>query len=113
MPRQKKEINVEIGARIKQMRNIRDLSRDELANLSGYSANFVQEVEQGRSGLSSESLRAFSIALKTSADNLLFGDRSEDFSYILEKLKAVPPEKREHILKIIEEAIACTEDPKT
>lgn len=109
MPRQKKEINIEIGARIKQMRNVRKLSREDLASLSGYSAHFVQEVERGRSGLSSESLRAFSIALKTSADNLLFGDRSEDFSYILERLKAVPPEKREHIVKIIKEAVACTQ----
>ena len=109
MPRQKKEINIEIGARIKQIRNMRKLSREELASLSGYSTNFIQEVERGRSGLSSESLRAFSIALKTSADNLLFGDQSENFSYISEKLKAVPPEKREHILKIIEEAIACAQ----
>ncbi len=109
MPRQKKEINIEIGARIKQMRNARKLSREDLAGLSGYSAHFVQEVERGRSGLSSESLRAFSIALKTSADNLLFDNRPEDFSYILEKLKSVPPEKREHIIKIIEEAIACTQ----
>lgn len=105
MPRPKKDINVEIGARIKQLRNARKLSRENLAELSGYSANFIQEVERGRSGLSSESIRAFSVALKTSADNLLFGDRTEDFSYILEKLKTVPTEKRDHIIRIIEEAI--------
>lgn len=105
MPRPKKDINIEIGARIKQLRNAQKLSREKLAELSGYSANFIQEVERGRSGLSSESIRAISQALKTSADHLLFGDRAEDFSYILEKLKTVPPEKREHIIKIIEEAI--------
>lgn len=109
MPRQKKQINIEIGARVKEMRNAQNLSRDNLAELSGYSANFIQEVERGRSGLSSESIRALSVALKTSADHLLFGDRSEDFSYILEKLKTVPLEKRGHILKIIEEAIACAQ----
>ena len=109
MPRRKKEINAEIGARIRELRIARKMSRDELAGFSGYSANFIQEVERGRSGLSSESLRAFSAALNTSADQLLFGSRSEDFSFVLEKLKAVPPEKRAHILKIIEEAIACAQ----
>ena len=88
---------------------MRKLSREELATLSGYSANFIQEVERGRSGLSSESIRAFSVALKTSTDYLLFGSQSEDYSYILERLKTVPPNKREHILRIIEEAIACTQ----
>ncbi len=105
MPRPKKEINIEIGARIKQLRNAQKLSRENLAELSGYSANFIQEVERGRSGLSSESIRALAVALKTSADNLLFGDRTEDFTYILEKLKTVPTEKRTHIIRIIEEAI--------
>lgn len=109
MPRQKKEINVEIGARVRELRDAQKLSREELAALAGYSANFIQEVERGRSGLSSESLRALSVALKTSADQLLFGTQTEDFSYILERLKAVPPEKREHILRIIEEAIMCTQ----
>lgn len=109
MARQKKQINIEIGTRIKEIRSAQKLSRESLAQLSGYSANFIQEVERGRSGLSSESIRALSAALKISADHLLFGDQTGEFSYILEKLKAVPPEKRKHILKIIEESIACTQ----
>ena len=68
MPRELKNINIEIGARIKQQRINQSLTREQLADLSGYSANFIQEVERGRSGLSSESMRAFSIALKISAD---------------------------------------------
>ena len=63
MPRTKKDINVEIGARIKEKRLALKLTRDELAQLSGYTANFIQEVERGRSGLSSESIRALSMAL--------------------------------------------------
>jgi len=105
MPRPKKDINVEIGARIKQLRSAQKLSRENLAELSGYSANFIQEVERGRSGLSSESIRAISLALKTSADHLLLGNQTEDFSYIMERLKKVPPEKREHIIRIIEAAV--------
>ena len=49
------------------------------------------------------------MALKVSADSLLFGDASEEFAYIAQKLKEVPPQKREHIIRMIEEAIACTQ----
>lgn len=109
MPRVKKDINVEIGARIKEKRLALKLTREELAQLSGYTANFIQEVERGRSGLSSESIRALSMALKVSADTLLFGDTPEEFAYISQRLKSVPLQKREHIIRIIEEAIACTQ----
>ncbi len=108
MPRELKDINVEIGARIKETRKAQKLTREQLAELSGYSANFIQEVERGRSGLSSESIRFFSMALKISADTLLFGNAPEGFEYIIPKLKTVPPEKLDHILRILEEAIECT-----
>lgn len=107
MPRELKNINVEIGARIKENRTAQKLTREQLAELSGYSANFIQEVERGRSGLSSESIRAFSVALKISADTLLFGETPEGFEYIIQKLKTVPPQKLDHVVRILEEAIEC------
>lgn len=109
MPRPMKDVNIEVGARIKEKRLAQKLTREDLAQLSGYTANFIQEVERGRSGLSSESVRALSIALRVSADTLLFGEASEEYAYLSQKLKAVSPQKRKHILKIIEEAIQCTQ----
>ena len=55
MARNIKDINVEIGARVKQLRVDRKLTCEEFGKLSGYTASFIQEVERGRSGLSSES----------------------------------------------------------
>lgn len=109
MARPIKDINIEIGARIKQQRKMQNLSRERLAELSGYSINFIQEVERGRSGLSSESIRALSVALKTSADSLLFGNDAEDVSYIARLFATVPPDKRKHIIRIIEEAVECAQ----
>ena len=109
MSRPMKDINIEVGARIKEKRLAQKLTREELAQLSGYTANFIQEVERGRSGLSSESIRALSMALRVSADTLLFGEAQEEYTYLAQKLKSVSPQKRKHILKIIEEAIACTQ----
>ena len=56
MPRTLKDINIEVGARIKEKRLAQKLTREDLAHLSGYTANFIQEVERGRSGLSSDSM---------------------------------------------------------
>lgn len=109
MPRTLKDINIEVGARIKEKRLAQKLTREDLARLSGYTANFIQEVERGRSGLSSESIRALSTALKVSADALLFGETPEEFAHISQQLQAVPPQKRQHIIKILEEAIACSQ----
>lgn len=109
MPRTLKDINVEVGARIKEKRLAQKLTREDLAQLSGYTANFIQEVERGRSGLSSESIRALSLALRVSADTLLFGETPEEFSFIVQNLKKIPPQKRAHVLKIIEEAVICTQ----
>jgi len=109
MQRTLKDINIEVGARIKEKRLAQKLTREDLARLSGYTANFIQEVERGRSGLSSESIRALSMALKVSADTLLFGEAPEEFAHISQKLKSVPSQKREHVVRIIEDVIACTQ----
>ena len=95
MPRALKNINLEVGARIKRQRLAQKLTREQL------------EVERGRSGLSSESIRAFSIALKISCDYLLFGDMSEGYGYLLSKLDAIPQAKRKYVIEIIEAAIQC------
>ena len=109
MSRIPKSINIEVGRRIKQRRQEQKLTREQLAELSGYSANFIQEVERGRSGLSSESIRAFSLALKVTSDYLLFGEKANDFDYLFARLGQLAKEKRKYVLKILEAAIDCAE----
>lgn len=107
MPRTVKNINIEVGGRIKEQRLALDLTCEQLAHLTGYGTNFVQEVERGRSGLSSESICAFSAALKVSTDSLLFGCPSESFEYLFNKLNTIPKEKQKYVIAIIEAAIDC------
>lgn len=108
MPRELKSINIEVGQRIKSRRESLRLSRDELAKLSGYSSNFIQEVERGRSGLSSESIRAFSTALDISADAILFGKAGQTSDHLARKLSEVPDSKRSLVEQILDAAVACT-----
>jgi len=107
MPRNVKDINKEVGSRIKELRKEKKLTRETLARLAGYSANFIQEVELGRSGLSSESIRAFAMAMDVSTDAILFGKAGDDFGFVVEKLRVVPPEKLPHVISIINEAVEC------
>lgn len=98
---------MEIGSRVKSLRMNRKLTREKFAELSGYTSNFIQEVERGRSGLSSESIRAFATALGVSTDKILFGENNDEFAFAVEKLKSVPADKLPHILAIIDEAVEC------
>lgn len=108
MGRASKTINIEVGTRVKQERAKLGLTRDELAKKVGYSANFINEVERGRCGLSSESIKAFSSALGVTTDTLLFGTESTQFSFIQRQLSTVPPEKLGRVLSIINDVIECS-----
>ena len=107
MPRERKTINIEIGKRIQSRRVELGYTREELAVKSKYTQNFIKEAEHGRSGLSSESIRAFSLALNVSTDYLLFGAPSEASSNIYKKIDSVPEEKLPLVLHIIDELIEC------
>ena len=69
-----KSINIEIGARIQSQRKAHGWTREQLAELAGYSVSFIHEIERGRSGLSSESMKRLSEVFDVSADFLLNGD---------------------------------------
>ena len=105
--REVKDINVEVGGRIKTHRLEKKLTRERLATMTGYSANFIQEDERGRSGLSSESIRAFSIALQVSSDSLLFGTEQSPEDYVLSRLKTLPSEKCEKVVYLLNAIIDC------
>ena len=106
MPRELKSINVEVGRRVRQRRTELRLTREALAKLVGYSSNFVQEVERGRSGLSSESICAFAKALNCSTDALLLGRAANNYDSLLLKLEQLPEDKQERALRILEDMIA-------
>ena len=107
MTREIKTINLEIGQRVKTRRIELKMRREDLSQISGYSYNFIQEIERGRSGLSAESLRAFAAALNVSTDYLVNGDQGFNADFLAKKLSLLPEEKRAPIVKIIDDIIEC------
>ena len=69
----KKEINVQIGSRVRAARTRLGLSRDELAEALDISTLFLSYIECGQKGMSLSTLQNMCKTLQISADYLLLG----------------------------------------
>ncbi len=75
----KKNINLEIGERVRITRNSRGFSREVLAEMLGISTLFLGYIECGQRGMSIETLQKMCTVLNVSADYLILGrETSED-----------------------------------
>ena len=64
---------IEMGERIREIRLMRNMTRDQLSTESGLSSKFLYEVENGKKGLSVESLLKIAEALSCSCDQIIMG----------------------------------------
>jgi len=69
----KKNINLEIGERIRQARLAVGLSREKLSEIIGISALFLGYIECGQRGMSISTLQKLCKTLNVSADYILLG----------------------------------------
>lgn len=74
----KKDINMEIGQRVRSARKKANLTRESLAEKLNVSTLFISYIECGQKGMSLETLRKLCQVLQTSSDYILLGrDNSE------------------------------------
>ncbi len=71
-----------IGQRIRQLRLLHDYTQAEFAESIDISINFLSEIENGKKGLSQDTLAKICRQLDTSADYILFGDKHSQTSLI-------------------------------
>lgn len=64
----------EIGIRIKELRRIRNMTREELAEKSEISSKFLYEIELGKKGLSADTLLKIAKTLSCSCDYIMTGE---------------------------------------
>ncbi|CAN4043204.1 hypothetical protein BBBGCB_BBBGCB_11455, partial [Dysosmobacter welbionis] len=69
----KKQLNVEIGGRIRKTREALGYSREALAEKADLATSFIGTIELGTGSFTAESLIKLCHALGTSADYILFG----------------------------------------
>lgn len=71
----------EIGKRIRQIREEKEMTREQLAASADITTKFLYEVENGKKGLSATTLLKISNALSCSCDYVLLGVKIGDKSY--------------------------------
>ena len=71
----------EIGKRIRQIREEKEMTREQLAASADITTKFLYEVENGKKGLSATTLLKISNALFCSCDYVLLGVNIGDKSY--------------------------------
>ncbi len=93
---------VEIGKRIRNLREKAGYSREKLGEMSNIGAKFLYEIETGKKGMSAYTLYNISQALNVSADYLLTGNNEENnLEYIVNVLSKVNSDDITHIEQII------------
>lgn len=71
-----------VGQRIRQIRLLRDYTQAEFAELIDISINFLSEIENGKKGLSQDTLAKICRQFNMSADYILFGEKQSQISLI-------------------------------
>lgn len=69
--------NIQVGARIRELREIQHYTREKLAEKVDISAKFLYEIESGKKGFSAETLCRISQALSVSCDYIMLGEEKE------------------------------------
>jgi transcriptional regulator with XRE-family HTH domain len=88
----KKDLNTQIGSRIREKRETLGLSREKFAECIDISSQFLAEIELGRRGMSSFTLYRICTGLSTSADYIILGrEEKNDIAQITEQLSNLDP----------------------
>ena len=81
--REKKEINIQIGERVRIAREHAKLTQEILAEKIEVSPQYISDLERGVVGIALPTLKNLCLSLGVSSDQILFGEQSKDRGVIL------------------------------
>lgn len=111
--REKKEINVEVGQRVRRAREAAGLTQERFAELVGISPQNVSCVERGLAGVSLTVLRRMCQILSVPSDTLLMGGSlgENEVEAIAVRLRQLPPEQFQVVREVIDRVLELTTLP--
>lgn len=111
--REKKEINVEVGQRVRRARESAGLTQERFAELVGISPQNVSCVERGMAGVSLTVLRRMCQILSVPSDTLLMGGGlgENEVEAIAVRLRQLSPEQFQVVREIIDRVLELTALP--
>lgn len=105
--------DMQIGKRIRELRELHNDTRESLAEKVGISAKFLYEIETGKKGFSIDILRRISESLAVSCDYIIFGEEKckDDIKTIcaLKKLEAIHIRQIQDLTKVLHEILDIAE----
>lgn len=95
--KEKKQLNVEIGARIKKAREKAGLTQERFSELIGMETKSISALERGTVGVSLASLQRICQVLSISGDEILFASdiKGNDVQALSERLARLSPKQFE------------------
>ena len=97
-------VRADVGIRIKELRESKKFTREELAEKADISSKFLYEVEKGRKGLSADTLLKISRTLSCSCDYILTGKtyEKEQMDQAAKMLSGFEEKDRQQVVKLLE-----------
>lgn len=104
--RTKKEINIQIGERIRAARENNKITQEQLAEQIEVSPQYISDLERGVVGISLATLKKACLAMHISSDSILFGSPSDGLeAEIIEMLRSLEPTQARLLRDIIEKYV--------
>lgn len=105
-----KELNIEIGRRIRAYRESIGKNREAFSEMIGLSPQFLAEVENGKKGLSAESIYKICTNCEMSADYLVLGKLDKQglkspLDHVLEEMPGEYVSQYAQVLKAVNEML--------
>ena len=102
---QKKELNIAVGGRIREVREHQHYTREQIAECADISAQFLANIENGYKSMTVATIISLSKALHISTDYMLLGVKSNDNENAIDELNsllsAIPKNKRVYAMELI------------
>lgn len=110
---ERNNLNLEIGSRIREIREYSHYTREYLVEKANISVQFLADIETGRKSMTVKTLKSLSLALNVSSDYLLFGSpnlscphvETSNLSLLLNNLTHEEQQYAEEMIKIYIKAL--------
>ncbi|WP_373212923.1 helix-turn-helix domain-containing protein [Ruminococcus sp. 5_1_39BFAA] len=101
-----KDYNLTVGLRIREVREVLNMTREEFSEKCDISSSFLAAVENGKKAVTSKTLYKICTVFNISADYIIRGNKDTfETDMILEMLNSMDAKAREHALRILREYI--------
>ena len=111
--KEKREIHIQIGSRIRLAREAAGLTQEKFAELVSLASKNVSDIERGVVGISVGTLLRICEILHVSSDKILFGESAgNDVEELVLRLKKLSPEQFQITLGVVNKLFEAFALPK-